>query len=211
LALSEEREVVTVQMDWVRGKELVLDHKVDPLVRTLRDDGNVLSIGVGGVGGRARGLGELRESCHAGVDIHGVSVQVPAEDGTIISSGNCAKLAGWEGGSLGSESTGGTSGLGDDRNKRCYGLILANTGNITGGEAGLRAWEIIRSTLVLEDAVGKAERSIIASRWAGTLGGSTEEVGSNGLIGLNNNIVTLSERDVDKVSCVRLDWDKVGG
>lgn len=31
------------------------------------------------------------------------------------------------------------------------------------------------------------------------------------MIGLNNNIVTLSERDVDEVSCVRLDWDKVGG
>lgn len=49
--MSEEREVVTVQMHWVRGKELVLDHEVDPLVRTLRDDGNVLSIGEGGTGG----------------------------------------------------------------------------------------------------------------------------------------------------------------
>ena len=117
LALAEEGKVVTVQMHWVGCEELVLDDEVDPLVGTLRDDGNVLSIRVGGVGGGVCGLGKLLESWEAGVDVHGVAVQVPAEDGTVISGGNGAKLTSRKSGSLGRESTGCTSRLADDGNK----------------------------------------------------------------------------------------------
>jgi hypothetical protein len=211
LALAEEREVVTVQVHWVGCEELVLDDEVDPLVGTLRDDRNVLSIQISCVGCGIGGLGELRESWQAGVNVHGVSVQVPAEDGSIVSGRNCAKLTSWESGSLGSESTGRACGLGDHGNQRCKRLILANTCNITRVEAGGRGWKTVRSTLVLDDTVCKTECSVVASRRASTLGGSTKEVRADGLIGLNDNIVALSKRDVNVVSRVWLDGNKVRG
>ena len=134
--LAEDGEVMAVQMHWVRDEELVLDDEVDPLVGTLSDDSDVLGSREGGVGGDVSCLGELLEGWETWVDVHGVAVQVPAEDGAIVGGGNSAELTSWESGSLSGESTGGTSGLGDNGNQRCKRLILADTCNIAWTEAG---------------------------------------------------------------------------
>ena len=135
LALAEERKVVAVQMHWVGCEKLVLDDEVDPLVG-LGNDGHVLGGREGSVGGGIGGLGKLLKSWEAGVDVHGVAVQVPAEDSAIVGSGNSTELSTRESGSLGSEGTGRTGGLGDYRNKRCNGFVLADTCNVTWVEAG---------------------------------------------------------------------------
>ena len=88
---------------------------------------------------------------------------------------------------------------------------MADTCNVTRAEARARGWEIIRSTRVLDDTVGKTEGSVVASRWASTLGGGTKEIRANGLVRLKDNIVTLTKRDIDKVSLVWFDGDKVCG
>ena len=41
------------------------------------------------------------------------------------------------------------------------------------------------------------------------MGGSTEEVRANGLVGLDDHVITLSNADINEVSCVGLDGDKV--
>ena len=104
LALAEERKVVAVQMHWVGCEELVLDDEVDPLVG-LGNDGDVLSGRESSVGGGVGGLGKLLESWEARVDVHGVAVQVPAEDSAIVGSCNSAELSTRERGSLSSEGT----------------------------------------------------------------------------------------------------------
>jgi len=153
----------------------------------------------------------LLKSWEAGVDVHSVAIQVPAEDGTIIGSSNGAKLTSWDSRSLGSESAGRTSSNSDDRDEIRDVLILADTSNVAGREAGARGWESIRSTRVLDDTVGETESSIVASRRASTLGGGTEEIRANGLVRLDNDIVTLTKGDIDKVSLIWLNGDKVRG
>jgi hypothetical protein len=153
----------------------------------------------------------LLKSWEAGVDVHGVAVQVPAEDGTIVSSSDGAKLTGWNGRSLSSEGASGTSRNSDDGDETRDGLVLADTSNVAGREAGGRGWESIRSTRVLDDTVGEAEGSVVASRRASTLCSGTEEIRANGLVRLNDDIVTLTKRDIDEVSLIWLDGDKVRG
>ena len=153
----------------------------------------------------------MLKSWEAGVDIHGVAVQVPAEDGTIVSSSNGAELTSRDSRSLSSESAGRTSRNSDDGDETREGLVLTDTCNVARSEAGARGWESIRSTRVLDDTVGETEGSVVASRWASTLGGGTEEIRANGLVRLDDDIVTLAKGDIDKVSLVWLDGDKVRG
>jgi hypothetical protein len=210
LTLAKQTEVVAVQVQWVGCEELILDDEIDPCI-LLRNDGNVLGGVECGVGASAYVccLGELLKSWEARVDVHGVAVQVPAEDGTIVGGGNGAKLTSRDSRSLSRESAGRTGGNSDDGDEFREGLVLADTCNVTRCEAGARGWESIRSTTVLDDTVCKTEGSVVASRWASTLGSGTEEIRANGLIRLENDIVTLAKRDIDKVSLVWLDGDKV--
>jgi hypothetical protein len=153
----------------------------------------------------------LLKSWEARVDVHSVAVQVPAEDISIVSGSNGAKLTSWDSRSLSSESARSTGRNSDDRDEAREGLILADTCNVTRCEARGRGWESTRSTTVLDDTVGETEGSVVASRWASTLGGGTEEIRANGLVRLEDDIVTLTKGDIDKVGLVWLDGDKVGG
>lgn len=153
----------------------------------------------------------MLKSWEAGVDVHGVAVQVPAEDGTIVSSSNGAKLTSWDSRSLSSESAGRTSRNSDDGDEFRDVLVLADTSNVARIEAGARGWESIRSTRILDDTVGETEGSVVASRRASTLGGGTEEIRANSLVRLDDDIVTLTKGDIDKVSLIWLNGNKVRG
>jgi hypothetical protein len=203
---------MAVQVQWVGCEELILDDKVSPCV-LLRNDGNVLGGGECAVDASAHVacLGEQLKSWEARVNVHSVAVQVPAEDVAIVSGGNGAKLTSWDSGSLGGESARSTSRNSDDRDEAREGFILADTCNITRCKAGSRGWESIGSTAVLDDTVGETEGSVVASRWASTLGGGTEEIRANGLIRRDDDIVTLTKGDINKVSLIWFDGDKVGG
>ena len=121
-ALAEEGEVVAVQMHGMRGEELVLDNEVVPAIGLAQGD-DILGGGEGAVA-----LGEDLQSWVLGVNGHGVAIQVPAEDGTIIGRGDDVWCANRESRRLGGEEAGITSGLGDVWHKRCKRLILADTG-----------------------------------------------------------------------------------
>jgi len=134
LSLANESKVVTVQMHWVRDKELILNHEVDPLV-LLGEDSKVFGFSPGGVGAVVAGFGELLKSWVGWVKGHGAAVKIPAEDGAVVSSDDGVQLTCWESGCLGAESAGCTGRQGNNGVEACDGFVLADTCNITEGEA----------------------------------------------------------------------------
>ena len=144
-ALAEEGEVVAVQMHGMRGEELVLDHKVVPFVGLAEVDGVGDEGGVGG--GGAAGLSEGLESGLRVVDVDGAVVEEPAEDVTVVRSGDLGDEAGREKGGRGLESGKGTAGLLDVRDDGGDGLVCAE------GEVG--------DGLVARGGSGESERGAL--------------------------------------------------
>ena len=80
------------------------------------------------------------------------------------------------------------------------GLVSAD-GEVGGSlVAGSGSWQGHISTIVDEDTVGTAETAVGTSRWATSLGNSSEEVTGGGLVHLDDDIVSLTNTNVEPLS-----------
>ncbi len=195
-ALAEDGEVVAVQMDGMRGLEVVLDNEVDPVAgRTVEDD----RVGVDRVGER-----DGREGCHVlerrvvEVDSDGGAAQggdavggqiltdgseIPSSDGAVAVEVLLRGVATWEEACVGSEGVLAATVFGQDGNQLADGLVLAVSleSGANGRGQGVRDWSAARA-LVGEDTVGQRAKTIVQVRNTTTgLGNSSEEVRARSL------------------------------
>lgn len=127
---------MAVQMHGVGGEELVLDHKVVPLVGLAEVDG-IGNGGGGAVGSEGAAFGQCLECRLSVVGVDGAVVEEPAEDVAVIRGGDLGDEAGREERSGSLEAGLRASGLlqpGDDRGDGLVGAVgEASLGDVAGG------------------------------------------------------------------------------
>ena len=196
VALAENRHVVTVQMHGMASEELVLDDEVHPLVLYVQGDvvtGSGVAKGAGSKGLKS-GLGE--------VDVHGTVVDEPSEDNAIIRGGDIRDGTSWEGRDGLLECRLRSSTLLEIWAEAGKRLVSAN-GEVSGGLASSGGgWESSISTFIKEDTVGISKTVVGTARWATSLSNSSEEVTRSLLVHLHNDIVSLTDTNVEPLSLV---------
>lgn len=75
--------------------------------------------------------------------------------------------------------------------------------------ASVRLRESKSSPRIVKNTVGASETSVIASSWAASLSDGTKEVVSTRLVGGDDDVVPLANGDIEPVSGIWLDGDKV--
>jgi hypothetical protein len=203
-ALAEHGHVVAVQMHGMASEELVLDDEVDPLVLDVQRE----EIAVGGVAGAT---GEGPESWVGKVNVHGSVVDEPAEDGSIIGSIDSGHETRGNGADGVGELLQGTTGFLDVGNNAGDGLVEADSEISSSLATGGGSWEREIGTLVDEHTVGVSETIVGAARWTASLSDSTQEVTGSCLVHLHDDIVSLTNSNVEPLSLVWLDGNIVGG
>jgi hypothetical protein len=152
---AENRHIVAVNVQRMRGKELVLDDEVDPGVGLVEDD-RVADEAVGAT------ISQRLESRLGVVDIDDGVVDVPLEDSAVVVGGNRGDGSSGDGGGRCLESSGAASRLLEVGHQRSERLILADVGGdisdrsrVDGSDSG--------STLVVDNCVGSSKARVGAA------------------------------------------------
>lgn len=187
-SLGEDEEVVAVEMDWVRNGVGGLDDEVGPLVGSgeLDDTGLVGPVGFAVVDLEKRGIGPFNG--------HGGAAEVPFEEVADLadSDGKVVTVI------LGAD------GLGDVGDKVGKVFIVTVVGLGVGRCGGVRG----AARVVADDTTNVVGIIIVG---AGGLRDSAEPVVGGGLVGLDNDIVTLANTDAEDLGGVRDNWNQVHG
>jgi len=189
-------------MDGMASKELILDDKVDPAVGGVVQEGSVADEA-------CVTLSKRLKSWLGVIDVDGATVEEPSEDGAVIRSLSESDVASWESRCLSGEGSGVAGCLADIWHERRSWLIGAGieVGNGHATKVGGREGQ--SCICVLDDSVGAAETVVIALRWATSLSDCAEEVVARGLVGSDDHIVTLTNTNVEPLSCVGGDGNEI--
>ena len=200
-ASAEDGHIMTVNVQRMRSKELVLDDKVDPYVGLVENEGIADKI-VGAT------FGEGLESRLAVVDVHDSVVDIPVENCTVVVGCNLGDRSSRDCGHRCRERIAGASRLLEVWHQRSKRLILANIGSDVGNRGVVDRSDRI-GALVVDDGIGRSKTRVGAARRASGLDDSTDVVAAWDLVSLNNDFVSLTVGNVESGSLVGHDGHEI--
>ena len=189
LALSQDEEVVTVKMDRVRQWDWRLNDDIDPFAKIWHFNGKVARVGWDGAV-----VVDGLQSWVIPLSSEGRAIQSPLEEvrgvWTLTNNNGLLNL------SILSASS---------EWHPWYKLVIWLVNALLGVVVGRRGWHAREASVVDNTldvlSVGKTGASLLVIR--------AHPVAAWGLIGLDDDIVTLTNIDVEDVGLVRYDWYKV--